>query len=85
MTVTEAAARGVPAVVYDTAGFRDAVVPGRGGLLVAPRPEALAAAIGDPLEPPDAYRRLAKNALGNVRLLTYDATTDAFEDALMKS
>jgi glycosyltransferase involved in cell wall biosynthesis len=38
----EAAARGLPVVAYDIPGFRDAIVDGTTGVLVAPRPSALA-------------------------------------------
>lgn len=41
MTITEAAAVGTPAVAYDVAGLRDSV-RAAGGVLVRPRPRALA-------------------------------------------
>ena len=43
LVVTEAAACGTPAIVYDVPGLRDAVRDGQTGLLVAPRPSARAA------------------------------------------
>lgn len=82
LTVTEAAARGAPSVVYDVPGFRDSVVPGRTGLLVPPRPAALAAAIGGLLADRERFERLAQGAWENVHQLSYDATADAFESAL---
>ncbi len=44
LTVSEAAAVGTPAVTYDVAGLRDSVAA-CGGVLVKPRPQALAAAL----------------------------------------
>lgn len=46
LTVTEAAQVGTPAVAYDVGGLRDSV-SASGGLLVAPRPEALADALAE--------------------------------------
>jgi len=48
LTVTEAAQMGTPAVAYDVAGLRDSV-RASGGLLVRPRPEALAAVLEEHL------------------------------------
>jgi glycosyltransferase involved in cell wall biosynthesis len=82
LTVTEAAARGTAAVVYDIPGFRDAVVDGRSGLVVTPRPAALAAAVSGLLDDAERFDRLRKDAWRGVEGLTYDATADAFERAL---
>ena len=46
LTVTEAAQVGTPAVAYDVGGLRDSV-RASGGLLVAPRPQALADALAE--------------------------------------
>jgi glycosyltransferase involved in cell wall biosynthesis len=85
LTVTEAAARGTPSVVYDIAGFRDAVVPGRTGLVVEPEPAALAAGIGRLLDDEQLYERVAAGAWDSVTGLTYDATADAFASALARA
>jgi glycogen synthase len=82
LTVTEAAARGTAAVVYDIPGFRDAVVPDRTGLLVDPDPTALAAALRRVLDDTRLFEHLRRNAWGSVRRMSYDATADAFEGAL---
>jgi len=82
LTITEAAARGAPAVVYDIPGFRDAVVPGRTGLLVQPRPQALADALERLLRDPGQYGRLAQAAWESAKSLSYDATAHAFAAAL---
>ena len=66
LTVTEAAARGVPSVVYDIPGFRDAVVHERTGLLVEPRPAALAQGVARLLDDPALYERLRRTALAGV-------------------
>jgi glycosyltransferase involved in cell wall biosynthesis len=83
LTVNEAAARGLPAVVYDIPGFRDAVVDGRTGLLVEPDPHALAAAVERLLREPQVYERLRRNAWSAAGSVTYDQTADAFEGALL--
>ena len=57
MVVTEALARGVPAIVTDVGGVREAL--GHGGLLVAPDdPAALAAALRDWLGDAELRARL---------------------------
>jgi glycosyltransferase involved in cell wall biosynthesis len=83
LTVTEAAARGTPSVVYDIPGFRDAVVDGRTGLTVAPEPSALARAVGDLLDDHVRYDAMRAAAWRSVAGVTYDATTDAFEGTLL--
>jgi glycosyltransferase involved in cell wall biosynthesis len=82
LTVTEAAARGTAAVVYDIPGFRDAVVPGRTGLIVPPEPAALAEAVRATLDDAELFNRLRTNAWESVHGLSYDATADAFDRAL---
>lgn len=49
MVVDEAAAAGTPSVGYDRPGLRDSI-PAAGGVLVDPRPEALAAALDERLD-----------------------------------
>jgi glycosyltransferase involved in cell wall biosynthesis len=84
LTVTEAAASGAPSVVYDIPGFRDAVVPDRTGLVVEPeRPDALARAVVELLSDSARFDRLAAAAWESVHQLSYGATTDAFESALL--
>ncbi len=58
LVVTEAAAAGTIAVGYDVAGLRDSV-KAADGILVAPRPDALASALADNLEQwcNDGYQR----------------------------
>lgn len=83
LTVTEAAARGTAAVVYDIPGFRDAVVPGRTGLIVDANPAALARAVRGVLDDAELFTRLRTNAWRSVHRLSYEATADAFERALV--
>lgn len=82
LTVTEAAARGTPSVVYDIPGFRDAVVDGSTGLLTAPAPGALAQAVSGLLGDPELYDRLRTAARERVRAVTHEMTADVFESAL---
>jgi glycosyltransferase involved in cell wall biosynthesis len=85
LTVTEAAARGVPSVVYDIPGFRDAIVHERTGLLVEPRASALADGVAKVLGDPGLYGRLRANALAGVPRPNFDAATDVFEEVLLRA
>jgi glycosyltransferase involved in cell wall biosynthesis len=85
LTVNEAAIRGTPAVVYDIPGFRDAVVDGRTGLLTQPTPDALADAIRWLIADRSRYAEIQAAARRRFEALTWDATTDAFETALVRA
>jgi glycosyltransferase involved in cell wall biosynthesis len=82
LTVTEAAARGVPAVVYDIPGFRDAVVDGRTGFVVDRSPVALARGVAELVRDPLRYERIRRNAAAFADELTFDAAADGFEELL---
>jgi glycosyltransferase involved in cell wall biosynthesis len=82
LTITEAAARGTPAVVYDVPGFRDAVIPGRTGLHVEPNPAALAAAIRGLLADAPLYEDLRRSAWRAVEDSTYEPATNTFEQVI---
>jgi glycosyltransferase involved in cell wall biosynthesis len=82
LTVNEAAARAIPAVVYDIPGFRDAVVDGRTGLVVDPNPEALGRAVSALLSDEARYERIRLTAWEQTKEVTHEMTTDAFESAL---
>jgi glycosyltransferase involved in cell wall biosynthesis len=84
LTVTEAAARGVPAVVYDIPGFRDAVVHERTGLLVEPRATALACGAARLLDDPPFYERLRAAAQRSVPPPNFDAALRVFEEVLLR-
>lgn len=85
LTVTEAAARGVPAVVYDIPGFRDAVVHERTGLLVEPRADALARGVARLLDDRALYERLRAAALDGVPPPNFEAALDVFEEVLLRA
>jgi glycosyltransferase involved in cell wall biosynthesis len=82
LTVTEAAVRGTPAVVYDIPGFRDSVADGKTGLVVNPRPDSLAAGISRLIDDAALYEQLRAEAWRRARALSYDETARAFEQAL---
>jgi glycosyltransferase involved in cell wall biosynthesis len=82
LTVTEAAARGIPSVVYDVAGFRDAVVSGRTGLACEPTPRDLADAVRRLLDDRALYDQLSAGALRAVSRLGWDATAHGFLAAI---
>jgi glycosyltransferase involved in cell wall biosynthesis len=85
LTITEAAARGTPAVVYDVPGFRDAVIPGRTGLLVDPNAAALAAAIRGLLADASLYDDLRHRAWRAVEDSTYEPAASTFELVLREA
>lgn len=82
LTVTEAATRGVPSVVYDIPGFRDAVVDGRTGLVVKPTPAALADGVRATVADPARYEQLRRAAAELADSLSFTATADGFEQVL---
>jgi glycosyltransferase involved in cell wall biosynthesis len=83
LTVTEAAARGTPSVVYDVPGFRDSVISGRTGLLVEPTPTALASGVERLLLDEPSYDRMRESAWLNADRSTFDAAAATFRRALM--
>ena len=85
LTVSEAAARGTPSVAYDIPGFRDSVVDARTGLLVQPRPEALADGIARLLDDRELYDRLRMEAWRSGEPQTHTGTIGTFERALERA
>ena len=82
LTVTEAAVRGTPSVVYDVPGFRDSVVHERTGLLTQADPTSLAVAARRCLEDAPLYERLRTAAWGRAGELGWEHTVEAFDSAL---
>jgi glycosyltransferase involved in cell wall biosynthesis len=82
LTVTEGAAAGTPAAVYDIPGFRDSVVDRRTGVVTQPSPHALAEGVRWLIADRDRYEAIRNNARARVAATTWEATTDAFELAL---
>lgn len=82
LTVTEAAAKGTPSVVYDIPGFRDSVVHERTGLVVPANPLSLAAAARRLLTDPALYERVRLGAWQSIESETYEGAANAFEQAL---
>lgn len=81
MTVTEAAACGVPAVVTGVVGHRAAVVDGVTGVLVD-TPYDLTAAIATLLDDPDRRDCMAKAARERAQRLSWDAAAAAHLDII---
>lgn len=63
LTVTEANALGTPAVAYDVPGLRDAIRPGRAGVLATANPRQLAKEVIKLLCSPREYERIRDEAL----------------------
>jgi glycosyltransferase involved in cell wall biosynthesis len=74
MTLTEAAACGTPAVATRIAGHEDAVLDGVSGVLAAPDPRALGAAIAQVLGDQPLRQRLGRGALARAAELTWSNT-----------
>jgi glycosyltransferase involved in cell wall biosynthesis len=80
LVVTEAARCATPAVVYDVAGLRDAVVDRVTGYVVPQDPQALALATQELFAA--EYSTFSRNALERSQSYSWDQTADAFESAL---
>jgi glycosyltransferase involved in cell wall biosynthesis len=75
--ITEANSVGTPAVGYDAPGIRDAIRPGRTGML-APSgdPLALAEAALSLIGDPDAYASMCREARRWAECFSWDATAE---------
>jgi glycosyltransferase involved in cell wall biosynthesis len=82
LTVTEAARRGTPSVVYDIPGFRDAVVDGRTGVLTGPTPTALAHGVRGMINNVARYDRMRASALRESLELDWQRSAGAVERVL---
>jgi glycosyltransferase involved in cell wall biosynthesis len=88
MTVTEAAACATPAVVTDIAGHRDAIVPGRSGLLARPDgpgdPTGIAGQLDRVLADWDLRSRLGAGAIAHASRFTWEAAARGTLEALAR-
>jgi glycosyltransferase involved in cell wall biosynthesis len=82
LTVNEAGARGTPTVGYSVPGVRDSVRDPRLLATLADGPAGLAQRIVALRADPTLYDELRLDAWSYARALSYEATTDAFLDAL---
>jgi glycosyltransferase involved in cell wall biosynthesis len=82
LVVIEANACGTPAVVYDVAGLRDAVVHEETGLLVPASPEALAGGLLRLWMEPSLRERLSVAALERSKTFSFDNTASAAEQRI---
>lgn len=85
IVVSEAGAVGTPSAVYDVAGLRDSTVDGETGLVVQPRPEALAAAMCRLALEPGLRERLAAGAIAFCRRLSYEDVAAGFQRVLAEA
>lgn len=85
LTVTEAAVRGTPSVVYDIPGFRDSVAHDRTGLLTPPTPTALASSVRRLLDNVELFDRLRGEAWRTAQELSWERTADVFEAAARRA
>ena len=82
LVVTEAAAWGTPAIVYDVPGLRDAVRDGQTGLLTRPAPSAMAAAMTGLAEDAGMRARLGEGARAWSRTFTFERSAAALRRGL---
>jgi glycosyltransferase involved in cell wall biosynthesis len=79
IVVIEAAAMGVPAVVYNVHGLRDSVQNGQTGVVTQQnKPENLAREVIDLLKSPDRWNELAKSALERSKIFNWDEIANRF-------
>lgn len=79
LTVSEAASQGMPAIVYDVDGLRDAVGYGRYGLVASERrPAGLATIIARAFSPAVRYDQLREEAYRFACSLTFNAAYQSF-------
>ncbi|MFL6246008.1 MAG: glycosyltransferase family 4 protein [Thermoanaerobaculia bacterium] len=83
----EAAARGVPAVAFDTGGMRQWLHHDVSGLLAAPAGgfHAIASALARVLDDPPLRSRLSRGAIAAATAMSLDAHTDALDRVLMNA
>jgi glycosyltransferase involved in cell wall biosynthesis len=83
----EAAARGVPAVGFDTGGIRQWLHHQVSGLLVPPAEahRGMAQALAMVLDKPDLRNRLSSGAIATARRMSLDAHAGALEGVLLKA
>jgi glycosyltransferase involved in cell wall biosynthesis len=85
LVVTEAGARGTPAIVYDVPGLRDAVRDCDTGLVVPPEPRAMAAAMRRLADDPRLRRRLGRSAAAWSLGFTFDRSAAALRAGLERA
>lgn len=77
LVVTEANARGTPAIAYNVPGLRDSIRPGRTGEVIEARPDSLAAAAIALIRDGEAYGDTRLRALSWAAELTWGTTAEA--------
>jgi glycosyltransferase involved in cell wall biosynthesis len=82
LSIAEANACGTPAIAYDVPGLRDAVRSGETGLVVAPTPNAMAAAMTQLTSQQELYERLAAAGRAWSATFSFDRATDAMRAAI---
>jgi glycosyltransferase involved in cell wall biosynthesis len=85
LVVTEANACGTPAVVYDVAGLRDSVRHESTGLVVAPRPDAMAAGMERLWRDRALYDWVSGCAQEWARTFTFDRTASDLRDGIAEA
>lgn len=79
LAVTEANACGTPAIVYDVPGLRDSVVNNETGLVVNPRPKALAEAMRRLLQDDPLRQHLSSGAVAWATRFSLDDAAATFQ------
>ncbi len=82
LVVTEAAACGTPALVYDVPGLRDAVRHDETGLVVPPNPASLALAMRRVIDDPALLQRLGTAARAWSGTFTHDKSAEVLREGI---
>ena len=84
LIVSEANGQGTPAVVYDVSGLRDSVRDGETGVVVEPRPRAVAKSLASLLYDDKLYERLRRSAWSWSKELTFEKAFSDFTTIIRK-
>ena len=85
LVVTEANVLGTPAITYNVAGYRDAVIDGLTGFLCKQNsPQGMASEIVVRLTNTEVYKTIQKNAYDFSKQFTWENATEAFEKIILE-
>lgn len=83
LTIPEAGLMGTPSVVYNVAGVRDLITPGKNGIITKANSQEMAYKIKDLLINKKKYNEFAQNARVYAKTLNFDHTAKVAFDSLL--
>lgn len=78
LVVLEAAAMGIPSIVYDIPGFRDSVKSGETGIICKANPSSMAQSIVELINDKEMYLNLRKNCAAYSQQFNFEKASRAF-------